>query len=133
VSGEVEVIRAFHDAYNGNDLRAALSLCARDVQVAPDQSVFPEAGALVGQEEFRAFLEETWAAWTSGAVTPREVRDIGDHRVLVQADWSAKGFASSAEVSRNLSAIYTLRDGLISSAEYYFDHDKALKAAGLME
>lgn len=127
------MVMSFHTAYNARDLDAALDLCAEDVKVSPDRKVFPEAASLVGHDEFRNFLEETWSAWTSGAVTPTEVSDLGDSRVLVRADWGARGSASGAEVATNLSAIYTIELDKISSATYFFDHDEAVKAAGLEE
>jgi ketosteroid isomerase-like protein len=125
------LVMSFHSAYNEKNLDAALDACAEDIRVWPDRSVFPEAASLVGREEFRDFLQETWSAWTSGAVTPQEVIDMGDGRVLVRADWIARGSVSGAEVSTNLSAIYTVRDGMVSSASYFFDHHEALNAAGL--
>ena len=99
----------------------------------PDASLFPESSSLVGRDRFRDFLEETWAAWASSGVTPQEVLDIGDGRVLVRADWGGTGTASGGETHTNLSEIYTIRDGQVTRAEYSFDHDKALKAVGLAE
>jgi ketosteroid isomerase-like protein len=129
----VEVVRRFIDAYNAGELDAAVDFCAADVTVFPDASVFPESSSLVGRDEFRGFLEETWAAWASGSVTPTEVLDIGEGRVLVRADWAATGSASGVETHTNISQIYTIRDDQISRAEYFFDHDNALKAVGLAE
>jgi ketosteroid isomerase-like protein len=128
-----DLVLAFHAAYNARELDAAVDLCAADVNVFPDASVFPESSSLVGRDELRHFLEETWAAWASGEVTPKEALDIGDGRVLVRADWGGTGSASGVETHTNLSAIYTIRDGQISRAEWFFDHDKALRAAGLAE
>jgi len=41
------------------------------------------------------------------------------------------GVASGVEMFSSLSAVYTLEHGGISKAEYFFDHERALKAAGL--
>jgi ketosteroid isomerase-like protein len=99
--------------------RSAVDLCAGDVNVFPDASIFPESSSLVGRDELRRFLEETWAAWASAEVTPTEVLNIGDGRVLVRADWGGTGSASGVETHTNLSAIYTIRDGHISRAEWF--------------
>ena len=72
-------------------------------------------------------------AWASGAVTPQEVVDLGDGRVLVRADRDARGSVGGAEVSTHLSAIYTVQDGKVAAAAYFFDHREALEAAGLDE
>jgi ketosteroid isomerase-like protein len=127
----VEVVLAFHAAYNARELDVALAACAADVTVSPDASLFRESSSLVGRDEFRGLLEETWSGWTSGGVTPTEVLDIGDGRVLVRADWGGTGSASGVETHTQISQIYSIQDGQISRAEYFFDHKKALKAVGL--
>jgi ketosteroid isomerase-like protein len=126
----VDLVLAFHAAYNARDIDAAVELCAANVDVFPDASVFPEGG-VVGRDEFRAFLEETWSAWKSCAAKAEEVLDVGDGRVLIRGDWGGIGIASGAESYRSLSTIYTVRDGQISKVEYSFDHAKALQAVGL--
>src|SRR5436309_7655700 len=128
---DVDMVLAFHAAYNASELDTAVDLCAGDVNAFPDASVFPESSSLVGRDRFRDFMEETWSAWASVAVTPNEVLDIKDGRVLVRADWGGTGTGSGVEASTNLSAIYTVREGQLSRVEWFFDHDKALKAAGL--
>ena len=127
----VDLVLAFFAAYNARELDAAVDLCAPDVNAVPDASLFPESSSLVARDELRHFLEETWAAWASGETTPREVLDIGDGRVLVRSDWGGTGSASGVEAHTNLSHVYTSRDGQISRAEWFFDHDKALNAVGL--
>lgn len=128
---DVKVVRAFIAAYNARDVDAAVAVCAADVNVFPDSSLFPESTVLVGRQEFRDFVEETWSIWASVVAKPKEVLDIGDGRVLVRADWGGTGMASGIETYQNLSSIYTVQDGLISRAEYFFDHQNALKAVGL--
>jgi ketosteroid isomerase-like protein len=130
---DVDLVLAFYATYNARELDAAVDLCAVDLNAFPDASVFPESGSLVGRDELQGFLEETWTAWASGGVTPKEVLDIGDGRVLVRADWGATGSASGVEIHTSLTAIVTIRDGLISRIEWFFDHDQALKAVGLEE
>jgi ketosteroid isomerase-like protein len=41
--------------------------------------------------------------------------------------------ASGIETVSSITGIVTIRDGLISRVEFFFDHDKALKAVGLAE
>jgi ketosteroid isomerase-like protein len=128
---DVEVVLSYVAAYNAQDLDLALSLCAQDVMTFPDRSIFPEAESLAGHEALRTFLEETWAAWTSAAVTPRDTRGLGDGRVLVRTDWDAQGLVSGAPVTTNLTAPYTVRGGRITRQRYFFEHAEALMAAGL--
>jgi ketosteroid isomerase-like protein len=129
----VNLVLAFHAAYNAREVDAAVDLCAADVDVLPDASVFVESDALVGRDEFRVLLEESWAPWKSCSAKTEEVLDVGDGRVLVRGDWGGIGIASGAEIYRSLSTIFTVRGGQISKVEYFFDHAKALEAVGLRE
>jgi ketosteroid isomerase-like protein len=129
---DVEPVLAFHAAYNAREVDAAVDLCAADVEVFPDASVFPEAG-VVGRDEYRTFLEETWSAWKSCSAKVEEVLDVEDGRVLIRGDWGGIGIASGVESYRSLSSIYTVRAGRISKVEYFFDHARALEAVGLGE
>ena len=128
----VNLVLAFHAAYNARELDAAVDLCAADVEVFPDASVFPEGG-VSGRDEFLAFMEETWSAWESCSAKVEDVFDVEDGRVLIRGDWGGVGIASGAESYRSLSTTFTVRDGQISKVEYFFDHAKALEAVGLRE
>ena len=126
----VDLVLAYHAAYNARDIDAAVDLCAADVDVVPDAAVFVESDALVGRDEFRVLLEESWAPWETCSAKTEEVLDVGDGRVLVRGDWGGIGIASGAEIYTSLSTLFTVRDGQISRVEYFFDHAKALEAVG---
>jgi len=128
-----ELVLALAAMYNARELDAVIVHCTGDVSVSPDRSVFPEGEPFVGRERYRSFLEETWAAWSGGGVTVEEMLNLDDGRLLVRYEWRAIGSASGIETTTSLSTIWSFRDGKISAAEYFFDHDKALKALGLEE
>ena len=77
------------------------------------------------------WIEEAAVAWVHARYPLREVSEVGDDRVLIQGDWGGTGSVSGIDTLSSLSAVYTIRDGRISSAVYFFDHDRALKAVGL--
>jgi len=130
----VEVVRAFLDAYNRAELDAVLELCTPDVEGYPDASVFPEPEPRIGRAAMKAFLEEIGSAW---AEPPRyvvtEVVTVGDARVLVRGDWRGRGAASAIESSSEWSIVWTIRDGQIARIAWFSDHDEALEAVGLRE
>jgi ketosteroid isomerase-like protein len=129
----VDVVRRFHAAYDEADFEAMLDLCTPDVHVSPDASVFPEADSMLGREPLRSFIVGSAVAWVQVRYPITEVSEVGDDRVLIRGEWGGKGVASSVEMFSSLSAVYTLEHGRISKAEYFFDHERALKAAGLEE
>ena len=51
----------------------------------------------------------------------------------LRIDWGGKGRASGIDLRSSLTVIHTVQDGQIIKIEYFFDHAKALEAAGLKE
>jgi ketosteroid isomerase-like protein len=129
----IDVALAFIAAYNAGDIDTAVDLCDGEVDAVPDASLFPESRPLVGRVELRGFLAETWSSWANTRYVTKEVFEIGDGRVLIRGEWGGTGIASGVETYQDLSSIFTTRDGQISRAEWFFDHDKALRVAGLAD
>jgi ketosteroid isomerase-like protein len=129
----VDVVRRFHAAYDEADFEAMLDLCTATVQLSPDAAVFPEADSMVGLEPLKSFLVGSAVAWVQARYPISESSEVGDDRVLIRGDWGGTGVASGVEMFSGLSAVYTLEHGRISKAEYFFDHEQALKAVGLAE
>jgi ketosteroid isomerase-like protein len=84
-----------------------------------------------GREEVLSSLESLFETWQQYRLEPREVRAIGDHRVLALVREVARGRASGIEVSGNWGYVMTIRDGKLARVEAYRDPAKALEAAGL--
>ncbi len=129
----VELVCAMLDSYNTGDMNTTMSYFAPHVAVFPDAAVFPEAGPLYGHEQFRNFLEEAGTAWVNAQWVITEVFALGDSRVICRGDWGGEGVASGIKLASGVTGIHTVCDGQISRIEYFFDHEQALKAAGLAE
>ena len=130
----VEIVRRTIEAYNAGDREASFDFIAEDVEIYPDASRFVEAKPLRGREQFRRFLvdlDQGWEGSATGAI--KEVFPVGDDRVVARAEWGGKGRASGIDLRSSLSSIYTIEDGKIIRIGYFFDHAKALEAAGLRE
>ena len=125
----VELVLAGHEAYNA---RALMELCAPDIEAFPDSSVFLEADQLRGRDEFRSWLEEINSAWISARQDTIEAFALGGERVVHRGEWGGKGAASGIETVSSITSIWTIRDGQITRVEYFFDHEQALKAMGLI-
>ena len=129
----VEMVRSATEAYIAGDREAYLDFMAEDIEIRPDVSRFPEAKPFRGRVEFRRFLADIDEGWEGGgSAVLREIFPVGD-RVVARADWGGRGRASGIDLRSSLTSIYTIRDGQISKIEYFFDHAKALEAAGLSE
>ena len=77
---------------------------------------------------FPARAPRTCGACTKGTNT----RQRGD-RLLTRFCWKTRGQHSGIERDLRWSQINTYRDGLVVFAEYFLDHEQALKAVGLEE
>jgi ketosteroid isomerase-like protein len=129
----LEIVEAGYAAYNAGDIDTLVAIFASDAVLVPDASVFPEAAPRHGRDEIRAWLCEVGAAWASPAFPITDVVDVGDNQILTRGEWGGRGEASGIELYQSLSAVWMIRDGEISRVEWFFDHDKALKAVGLSE
>ena len=129
----VELVLAGIEAYAKGDLDATLALCAPDVEVFPDRTVFPEAEPLRSRDAYRRWLEEVASAWVRVEVEVREVFALPDGRVVLREDSGGLGRSSGLRTSSNITGIFTLRSGLLTRVEWHFDHAEALKAVGLEE
>jgi ketosteroid isomerase-like protein len=128
----VNLVLAVLDAYNAGDLDAVVDFWAPDIEAFPDDS-FPESSPLHGRNQYRRWLEEINDAWTGARQQTVEAYAVGPHRVLHRGEWGGEGATSGIEALSSVTSIFTIRDGQIARVEYYFDHDQALKAAGLAE
>jgi ketosteroid isomerase-like protein len=129
----IEVVLASIDAYNAEDLDAQMATYAPEAVVEVDAMLDVAGGAdhIVGRELLRTRVEANLQDFWSGRYKASDVRAVGKHRVLSRGEWGGVGSASGIELYVDLSVLFTLRDGLITRAEFYADRDAALKAAGM--
>ncbi len=59
-----------------------------------------------------------------------EIIDLGDG-VLIRACWFIRGQHSDAQGQMSYTEINTYREGRVILSEFFFDHERALKAVGL--
>jgi ketosteroid isomerase-like protein len=126
----VEVIRAAHEAWNAGDMDAVRETLGPDVIV---QTVgdWPEAGPYVGREAVMSFLEQLREPWD--ADTLEETSDLlhAADRVVVTYVWRGVGHGPASNME--FTVVWSLRKGKVGGIEFFWDHAKALEAAGLRE
>jgi ketosteroid isomerase-like protein len=126
----VEVVKAGYDAWNAGDMDRLRDLYDPNVVLHglpgwPEPGPYAGRGAVIRQY---AQLRETWDADVLEPIS--DFIDVGD-RVVVRQIW--RGFGRGPDANIEMTAIFTLREGRITSAEHFWDHAEALKAAGLEE
>jgi ketosteroid isomerase-like protein len=128
----VEVFKAWVDAWNRDDKRAWTSLMDPELETLPLPE-WPESGPFIGPDaawDFYRHFEEMLPAREAYEIT--ELIDAGDSLIACQ-EAPMRGRASAAEVGFKLWAIHTLRDGRINRTQWFNERSEALEAAGLGE
>jgi ketosteroid isomerase-like protein len=127
----VEIARRGFEAYNSGDFGALRELYDPGV-VWHHLEGWPEPGPSVGRDAVLREVEQLREAWQAGDMLELvgDVVDAGD-RVLVRAVW--RGSGSGPDAAMEFTYLFTLRKGRIITIQMYWDHEEALKAAGLRE
>ena len=106
----VEIVRAFFEAWNAGDMDTLREMQDPDVIQRPPKD-WPEPGPFVGREaSMRQFeqLRDTWDSDTVEFISP--FIDIADH-VVVRYLW--RGMGEGPESNMELTALYTVRKSKI--------------------
>ena len=126
----VEIVRAFFEAWNAGDMDALREMQDPDVIQRPPKG-WPEPGPFVGREASMRQFEQLRDTWDSDTARPISAFiDIADH-VLVRYLWH--GLGEGPESNIELTSLSSVRKGKIFYLEYFWDHAEALEAVGLSE
>jgi ketosteroid isomerase-like protein len=88
----------------------------------------PRAGLLGLRELWLDWLEP----WESYRVEFERISDAGERVLLFSRDFGRRP-GTAGEVELKASAVWTVRDGKVSRAEFFTERADALRAAGLAE
>jgi ketosteroid isomerase-like protein len=126
----VEVVRAFNEAWNAGKMDALRALYDPDV-IARAPEGWPEPGPFVGREAIMRQWEQMRETWDADVLEPiSDFIDVGD-RVAVRFIW--RGAGHGPEANLEATAVHTVRKGKIFGQEYFWDHSEALETLGLSE
>ncbi len=124
------------ESLNRDDVEAAVALYHPEVElIVPPEFVGLGLDPTVYRGlEGRMRFERRWIAeWGKLRYELEEVVDLGDDRVLVVGRVKSSGPSSGAPVDNEFAEIFTSSAGLVIREQAFFDHGKALEAAGLSE
>ena len=127
----VETFRAGEDAINRGDLEAALELVDPEVVFEPLRA--PASGAYYGPDGIRKFFADTADSFDRFRVEHRDIRELGDDRVLAIGTMHARVRQGGVETEVTSAGIATYRGGRLVRWKDYGDRAEALEAAGLSE
>lgn len=129
-------VRLSLEAYNRRDLDAVVASWDPQFEYCPDEGwvqaglVEPSYRGLGGYRRYIAATAEVWG--TENYLNRAELIDLGD-RVVVLAEGWMRGQRSGVSLIQPIALVSTLQHGRAVRHQEYFDHAKALLAAGLSE
>ena len=126
----VEIVKAWCDAYNREDWDAMLKDAAPGFEVDLSRAVGPWRGVF-GLDQIRRAWGEFFETWESGWLEPHEFIEAGD-LVVVPSTVHLKG-RGGIEVSASATSVWTIRNGAIERMVMYQEREDALEAVGLSE
>ena len=127
----VEIVRAFINAFNRGGVEAALRFLDPEIEWNTT-GIFVEPGTYRGHEGVLRYLGDLAAEFDDVHTEPEELIDAGE-RVVVPVRVSGRGRQSGAAVDLSLTMVVVLRDGMIVHIRNYPEKAEAIEAAGLRE
>ena len=118
------------EALNRGDFDAWLDTLHADFEFQ-DPPEMPDDSSGSGREAALASLKRMFDVADDVRIAVSEITALDDGRLLLETRVSARGKGSGAPVEFDRWDVMTIRDGKVSRAEIYLDHDQALNAAGL--
>jgi ketosteroid isomerase-like protein len=126
----VEIIRAFFEAYNREDFEAALKDAAPGFVLDFSRSLGPYRG-VYRLDQIRGLFEEINATFDSVRFDAHNFID-GAECVVVPVTTHFRG-RDGIEVQARVTHLWTIHDGAVTSVSLYQELPEALQAAGLGE
>ena len=126
----VEIVKAWYDAFNREDWDAAFKDAAPGFELDMSRAVGPVSGVL-SLDQFRRVVAEFRETWESARLEPHEFIEAGD-LVVVPGTQHLKG-RGGIEVVVSSTLVWTIRNGAIERVSMYQEKEDALEAVGLSE
>jgi ketosteroid isomerase-like protein len=125
----VEVVRSYFKVWNAGDMESVRELYDPDAVMVVEAD-WPEAGPFIGREAVMEQLNQARGAFDSDTGEILSDPLAAGDRVIVRTAWH--GVGSGPESDMEWTNVFTVRDGRIFKAEYFWNHDDALESAGLL-
>jgi ketosteroid isomerase-like protein len=129
----VEIVRAALQAFTDGGVDAAAEFWDGDINWRAIEGAPDDVGEMHGRERVRRYFGELLETFANVTVTPVELLDIGDDRVVGVQHLAGRAKLSGIETEMRFAAVYTLRNGKIVRGREYIDREQALEAVGLSE
>jgi ketosteroid isomerase-like protein len=127
----VELVKAFFDAYNARDAETVDRLLDPDAEITTQTG---KAGLSAGwtQGTTSQYFEQLDDTWAELRVEIEDYREL-DERVVALGAIRGAGRSSHVEVHNAFAVVFVVRNSRLVLVDTYDDWNAALEAAGLTE
>jgi ketosteroid isomerase-like protein len=125
----VDAVRTAYDAWNRDDLEAALPVIDREVEWRASGEFPGMAAVYRGHEGVRQFWEDLKAPWEYFKIYVRDISGDDRGRVVAVLQFEAVGRESGVKVDLDFVNVFDVRDGLIVRFTSRRTREEALRAA----
>lgn len=129
-AGDIELVRAMFDAFNGEDVERILELTHPQFEVAVPPELSAEPDVYRGLQGMRRYWDTFQDALEEIRFQPGRVADAGDG-VLVEMRVTARGRQTGIDVEQRVIGIWQMRDGKAYRVQVFARLAEALAALGL--
>jgi ketosteroid isomerase-like protein len=129
IEDNLQIVRRRFEAWQRGELFGPEDSTHPDIELVTDPA-WPEPGTYRGRDEVRRFYERYAESWGDIRSLDFELIPAGD-KVVARWRNPVAGRHSGIAIDNNATTVFTIRDGQVVRIEYFFDHDEALRAAGL--
>ena len=125
MTAAADVVRAFVDAFNAEDLDALLGSLTEDVEIQSGR------GLVEGHDEVRRWVTRNPSGYLHQRLVLDDVVEDGAHVLAtIRRQWFWRQSGQVAD-EQQLFYVATLRDGLICRWQPFEDRDEATRAAAI--
>jgi ketosteroid isomerase-like protein len=127
----VEVVKAFFDAYNARDSEAVDRLLHPEAEITTlsTRAGMPDHWR---RGTTKRYFQQVDEAWTDLRVEVEDYRELGE-RVVALGVLRGAGMSSHAEIARDFATVFVVRNSQIVLLDTYDNWKTGLDAAGLRE
>jgi ketosteroid isomerase-like protein len=128
----VEIVRRANELWSEGNLDAWAKHWDPEVVVMAPEG-WPEGKVSRGLDAWRRQTERLRDSWDDARVEIDDISPVGRDRVVTRFRYVTRGKDPGMTFDTPMAAMFVLREGVITRAEYFWELADALEAAGLSE
>ena len=128
----MEIVRSAFSLWNEGDLDDWDQIFDPEVTVVAPEG-WPDGAVSQGFEAWKLQAQRLRDSWEEARIEVDEIRPGARDTVLIRLRYLTRGGDTAIAFDTPMSAVFSVRHGKITRADYFWNVEDALEAAGLSE